>query len=126
MLKVKPAEGYPPEQGRYVRGNDFSPVAFLDYALYDIGAYPETAIYHKIVASLTQAPPWMEPGKSKMGMGFTLQKLLPGTNCKKCGRPTCLAFAIELAKGKRSMEDCPSLSEVESEAERQAIMKLLQ
>ncbi len=27
MLKVKPADGYPPEEGRYLRGNDFSPVA---------------------------------------------------------------------------------------------------
>jgi tetrahydromethanopterin S-methyltransferase subunit A len=27
MLKVKPPDGYPPEQGRYVRGNDYSPVA---------------------------------------------------------------------------------------------------
>jgi len=27
MLKVKPANDYPPEEGRYLRGNDFSPVA---------------------------------------------------------------------------------------------------
>lgn len=27
MLKVKPPEDYPPEEGRYLRGNDFSPVA---------------------------------------------------------------------------------------------------
>ena len=27
MLKVTPPEGYPPEEGRYARGNDFSPVA---------------------------------------------------------------------------------------------------
>jgi tetrahydromethanopterin S-methyltransferase subunit A len=27
MLKVKPPNGYPPEEGRYVRGNDYSPVA---------------------------------------------------------------------------------------------------
>jgi len=27
MLKVKPHENYPPEEGRYVRGNDYSPVA---------------------------------------------------------------------------------------------------
>ena len=27
MLKVNPPEGYPPEEGRYARGNDFSPVA---------------------------------------------------------------------------------------------------
>lgn len=27
MLKVQPHEDYPPEEGRYVRGNDYSPVA---------------------------------------------------------------------------------------------------
>ncbi|MEW6356428.1 MAG: tetrahydromethanopterin S-methyltransferase subunit A [Planctomycetota bacterium] len=27
LLKVKPADGYPPERGCYLRGNDFSPVA---------------------------------------------------------------------------------------------------
>ncbi len=27
MLKVRPPEDYPPEEGRYLRGNDFSPVA---------------------------------------------------------------------------------------------------
>jgi tetrahydromethanopterin S-methyltransferase subunit A len=29
MLKVKPPEGYPPEEGRYLRGNDYSPVAVV-------------------------------------------------------------------------------------------------
>lgn len=29
MLKVKPPDGYPPEEGRYLRGNDFSPVAVV-------------------------------------------------------------------------------------------------
>jgi len=27
MLKANPHPDYPPEEGRYVRGNDFSPVA---------------------------------------------------------------------------------------------------
>jgi tetrahydromethanopterin S-methyltransferase subunit A len=27
MLKVNPHPDYPPEEGRYIRGNDFSPVA---------------------------------------------------------------------------------------------------
>jgi len=27
MLKVKPPDGYPPEEGCYVRGNDYSPIA---------------------------------------------------------------------------------------------------
>ena len=29
MLKVKPHPDYPPEEGRYLRGNDFSPVAVV-------------------------------------------------------------------------------------------------
>jgi tetrahydromethanopterin S-methyltransferase subunit A len=29
MLKVKPADGYPPEEGCYLRGNDYSPVAVV-------------------------------------------------------------------------------------------------
>jgi tetrahydromethanopterin S-methyltransferase subunit A len=29
MLKVQPPEGYPPEEGCYLRGNDYSPVAVL-------------------------------------------------------------------------------------------------
>src|SRR5208337_467394 len=29
MLKVNPFSGYPPEEGRYIRGNDFSPVAVV-------------------------------------------------------------------------------------------------
>jgi tetrahydromethanopterin S-methyltransferase subunit A len=27
VFKVKPVQGYPPEEGRYVRGDDYSPVA---------------------------------------------------------------------------------------------------
>ena len=30
--------------------------------------------------------------------GLDIYKLLPKTNCKKCGRPTCLAFAMQLAQ----------------------------
>ena len=26
-------------------------------------------------------------------------KLLPRTNCKKCGRPTCMAFAAQMVEG---------------------------
>ena len=29
-----------------------------------------------------------------------IYKHLPKTNCKKCGYPTCLAFAMKLAVGK--------------------------
>lgn len=39
--------------------------------------------------------------------GLDIYKLLPKTNCKKCGRPTCLAFAMQLAQKKASLTDCP-------------------
>jgi tetrahydromethanopterin S-methyltransferase subunit A len=103
-----------------------SPVKFMEYTLYDMGAYPELAIVHKIASKLMQPQPFGEPGKSRMGMGLTLQKFLPNTNCKECGRRTCLAFAIDLAKGKAHLEDCPVLGQPEFAADRQALVKLLE
>lgn len=43
--------------------------------------------------------------------GLEIFKLLPKTNCKKCGMPTCLAFAMQLAQKKANLEDCPYVSE---------------
>jgi tetrahydromethanopterin S-methyltransferase subunit A len=103
-----------------------NPVEFMDYTLYDMGAYPEPAIYHKIVSKVTQPQQTIEPGKSKMSMGLTLHKLLPKTNCQKCGKRTCLAFAIDLAKGKAHLEECPLLDQPEFAADRQALTKLLE
>jgi hypothetical protein len=36
-------------------------------------------------------------------------KLLDKSNCKKCGKPTCLAFAAAVYKGEKSLDDCPQL-----------------
>jgi len=38
-------------------------------------------------------------------------KLLPKTNCRECGQPTCLAFAMLLANQKAKIDDCPHVSE---------------
>lgn len=47
-----------------------------------------------------------------MGLsGLEIYKLLPKTNCKECGFPTCLAFAMQLAAKKASLEKCPYVSE---------------
>jgi len=43
--------------------------------------------------------------------GLEIFKLLPKTNCKKCGMPTCLAFAMQLAQKKAKLDDCPDVSE---------------
>lgn len=47
-----------------------------------------------------------------MGLtGIEIFKLLPKTNCKECGVPTCLAFAMSLAAGKAELSACPHVSE---------------
>ena len=43
--------------------------------------------------------------------GIEIFKLLPKTNCGKCGVPTCLAFAMQLAAGKADLSACPTVSE---------------
>ena len=43
--------------------------------------------------------------------GVEIFKLLPKTNCKKCGFPTCLAFAMKLAQRQASLTSCPDVSE---------------
>lgn len=48
--------------------------------------------------------------------GLDIFKLLPKTNCKDCGYPTCLAFAMQLAAGKVELEKCPHVSEQAKEA----------
>jgi acetyl-CoA decarbonylase/synthase complex subunit gamma len=48
--------------------------------------------------------------------GIQIFKLLPKTNCKECGVPTCLAFAMNLASGKAELDACPYVSE-EAQAE---------
>jgi acetyl-CoA decarbonylase/synthase complex subunit gamma len=48
--------------------------------------------------------------------GLEIFKLLPKTNCKKCGMPTCLAFAMQLAQKRAKLEDCPEVSEEAKQA----------
>ncbi len=47
-----------------------------------------------------------------MGLtGIEIYKLLPQTNCKDCGVPTCLAFAMKLAAGQAELSACPHVSD---------------
>src|SRR4030067_601911 len=43
--------------------------------------------------------------------GLEIYKLLPQTNCKECGLPTCLAFAMKLAAKQSELKACPYVSE---------------
>lgn len=42
---------------------------------------------------------------------MAVYKLLPQTNCKQCGEPTCYSFALKLAISQRKLDQCPPLFE---------------
>ena len=42
--------------------------------------------------------------------GLDIFKLTPKTNCKDCGNPTCMAFAMKVASGALSIDKCPHMS----------------
>ena len=43
--------------------------------------------------------------------GMQIYKNLPKTNCKKCGYPTCMAFAMQVAAKQKALTDCPFITE---------------
>jgi len=43
--------------------------------------------------------------------GLEIYKHLPKTNCKDCGSPTCLAFAMKVAAKQIALDECPHLSD---------------
>ena len=48
--------------------------------------------------------------------GIEIYKFLPKTNCKECGFPTCLAFAMKLAAKGVELSLCPYVSEESKQA----------
>jgi len=42
--------------------------------------------------------------------GLDIFKLTPKTNCKECGSPTCMAFAMKVAQGAVELSKCPHMS----------------
>src|SRR3972149_10294538 len=55
---------------------------------------------------------YADHGEAIMALsGIQIYKLLPQTNCKDCGFPTCLAFAMKLAAKQVELSACPHVSE---------------
>ncbi len=53
-----------------------------------------------------------------------IYKLLPRTNCRECGAPTCMAFADMLAKDKKTLSECPALNDDECADKRSQLMEM--
>jgi hypothetical protein len=44
-----------------------------------------------------------------LATAMDILKLLDRSNCRKCGKPTCLAFAAAVSSGQKQLGDCPRL-----------------
>lgn len=63
------------------------------------------------IAPLHESPP--EPRM------MDVLRLLPRTNCRKCGEPTCMVFAVKATEGAKGYLDCPEISETDRDTLRQ-------
>ncbi|TKB07039.1 (Fe-S)-binding protein [Desulforhopalus sp. IMCC35007] len=52
-------------------------------------------------------PEYEVPQKPEL---MKILKLLPKTNCRECGQPTCLVFSTLVTQGVKGAEDCPGLA----------------
>jgi len=56
-----------------------------------------------------------------------IQRLLPRTNCKRCGEMTCFNFSLKLAAGQVELRSCTPLYEGDQyDAQRKALERLLE
>ncbi len=51
-------------------------------------------------------------------------KLLPGKNCKGCGEPTCMAFALMVVNNELQWKQCPLLLTQEFDGSRQKLSEI--
>jgi ArsR family metal-binding transcriptional regulator len=56
---------------------------------------------------------------------MAIYRLLPNSNCRRCGEPTCYTFALKLAVSQRTIGDCPPLSEPANIKTRAALETIL-
>jgi ArsR family metal-binding transcriptional regulator len=53
-------------------------------------------------------------------------RLLPGTNCRKCGELTCLAFAVKLVGRDTEITKCDPLFSEKYQGKRNVLLEILQ
>lgn len=89
---------------------------------------------HQIVAEAVNKVNQIWQERSKITPSFTerklpnvidIYKLLPRTNCKECGYPTCMAYAADLREGKVGLDQCPLLSQQSYAKNKNELLSLL-
>jgi ArsR family metal-binding transcriptional regulator len=71
-------------------------------------AWLQTEINHAWDNRETISPSYSGRRKPKL---IDILKLLPKTNCRECGLPTCMVFAAQVVEGGRDANQCPALDD---------------
>ncbi|MGC8850516.1 MAG: (Fe-S)-binding protein, partial [Candidatus Bathyarchaeia archaeon] len=52
-------------------------------------------------------------------------KHLPKTNCKECGEQGCFPFAVKLANGEKTIQECPQIQQSKYAVNKEQLEKIL-
>lgn len=89
----------------YAREGAFTPVGDMDQALEFL-----QVLFDFIEDVATRRGSIVPSHKRfKPSSALDIYRLLPGTNCRSCGYPTCMAFAAALSRQYTSIVNCPHL-----------------
>jgi ArsR family metal-binding transcriptional regulator len=59
-------------------------------------------------------------------VAMEIYRLLPQTNCRRCGQPSCFAFASQVTVGAATLEAClPLIEEEQFSGKRQTLLEML-
>ncbi len=109
------AYAFRPKEIRIARANDFSQARQLAADLVE----KVNRVWQerdKITPRLTER---------KIPAVMDIYKLLPRTNCRKCGYATCMAYAADLSQGMTQLGECPPLAEPEYAKNREKLSALI-
>lgn len=92
--------------GFYAREGAFTPVGDMGEAL----EFLQKLFY--FIADISKRSGSIIPShkKFKPSSALDIFRLLPGSNCRNCGYPTCMAFAAALSRQYTSIVNCPHLA----------------
>ncbi|MGB9756665.1 MAG: (Fe-S)-binding protein, partial [Candidatus Bathyarchaeales archaeon] len=55
-----------------------------------------------------------------------IYKCLPRTNCKECGEQGCFPFAVKLANGEKTLQECTQIQQPKYNINREQLEKMIQ
>jgi ArsR family metal-binding transcriptional regulator len=84
--------------------------------------------FKEIVNTCYEKRDSIKPNYERRGKltALDIYRFLPGTNCKRCGELTCLALAVKVADGEKSIIVCADLLSGKFDEKKNELVRILQ